>query len=186
MKQIYIVLTYSGTFLSTLIKLYTRKKYSHVSIALDENLDKMYSFGRLNPYNAFIAGFVREGIDFGTFKRFKNTDSMIYSLEVTDEQCTLLSKNIEQFLREKEKYKFNMIGLLLAGFNLKRRKENYYYCAEFVKHVLEKSGINMDLPEIIKPEHFANFKEKNVIYEGKLNKFGKSPLKNVKNLAKVV
>ncbi len=57
------MLTFTGTILSRVVKLYTKKEYSHVSIALDENLEEMYSFGRLNPYIAFIGGFVREGID---------------------------------------------------------------------------------------------------------------------------
>ena len=54
MKKIYIVLTYSGTPLAKIIKLYTKKDYSHVSISLDKKLTKMYSFGRINPYNPFI------------------------------------------------------------------------------------------------------------------------------------
>ena len=59
MSKIYIVLTYSGTVLSKLIKIYTQKEYSHVSISLDENLKQMYSFGRLNPYVPFVGGFVQ-------------------------------------------------------------------------------------------------------------------------------
>ena len=50
-KKIYIVLTYSGTILSRIIRAYTGDEYSHVSIALDKDLEEMYSFGRLNPYN---------------------------------------------------------------------------------------------------------------------------------------
>ena len=49
MKKIYIVLTYTGTILSRIIKVFTKKEYSHVSIALDQDLKYMYSFGRLNP-----------------------------------------------------------------------------------------------------------------------------------------
>lgn len=71
MKKIYIVLTYTGTILSKLVKMYTKKEYSHVSIALDEDLKEMYSFGRTYAYCPFIAGFVHEEIDKGTFKRFK-------------------------------------------------------------------------------------------------------------------
>ena len=63
LRKIYIVLSFTGTILSRIVRFYTRKEYSHVSIALDENLDEMYSFGRLNPYNAFIGGFVHEGIE---------------------------------------------------------------------------------------------------------------------------
>lgn len=52
--KIYIILTYTGTLLSKIIKFYTKDEFSHVSLALDIGLNKMYSFGRLNPYNPFI------------------------------------------------------------------------------------------------------------------------------------
>jgi len=50
MQKIYIVLTHTGTLLSNLIKLYTKNDYSHVSLAFDEDLNEMYSFGRLYTY----------------------------------------------------------------------------------------------------------------------------------------
>ena len=62
MKKIYIILTHTGTALSTIIKYYTKDEFSHISISLDENLEEMYSFGRLNPYNPFLGGFVHESI----------------------------------------------------------------------------------------------------------------------------
>ena len=71
MKEIYIVLTHTGTVLSRIIKDYTQDEFSHVSISLDKELKEMYSFGRLNPYNPFWGGFVQEGINFGTFKRLE-------------------------------------------------------------------------------------------------------------------
>ena len=63
MKKIYIVLTHSGTALSKIIKGFTKDEFSHVSISLDKELNEMYSFGRLNPYNPFWGGFVHEYID---------------------------------------------------------------------------------------------------------------------------
>lgn len=62
-RKIYIVLTYTGTILSKIIRIYTRAEFCHVSLSLDKRLNKMYSFGRLNPYNPFIGGFVHEGIN---------------------------------------------------------------------------------------------------------------------------
>ena len=38
MKKIYIILTHTGTVLSTIIKYYTKDEFSHVSIALDADL----------------------------------------------------------------------------------------------------------------------------------------------------
>jgi hypothetical protein len=86
MKKIYIILAHTGTILSTIIRYWTKDEFSHVSIALDAELEQMYSFGRLNPYNPFWGSFVHEHINKGTFKRFKKAKAEVYSLFVTDEQ----------------------------------------------------------------------------------------------------
>lgn len=45
-KNIYIVLTQTGTLLSRIIKFLTQGQYNHASIGFDEELNYMYSFGR--------------------------------------------------------------------------------------------------------------------------------------------
>lgn len=181
MKKIYIVLTYTGTILSKIIKVFTKKEYSHVSIALDQDLKYMYSFGRLNPYNAFIGGFVHEEIDKGTFKRFKNTKSLVYDINVTDLEYTRIMQNIYNFEQNKEKYHFNIKGLFAAGFNKKITKDKSFYCAEFLKFILDESGININLPEITKPEDFEKVENKNVIYKGYLKNYNYRPSKLYEN-----
>ena len=56
--KIYFILSYTGTILSRLVRIFTKDEFCHVSLSLDKNLTKMYSFGRINPYIAFIGGFV--------------------------------------------------------------------------------------------------------------------------------
>ena len=170
MRKIYIVLTYTGTILSKIVKVYTRKEYSHVSIALDQNLNKMYSFGRINPYNPFIGGFVHESINSGTFKRFKKTKTKIYSMEIDDEKYDQLENIINQMFKKKKVYKFNFIGLLAVALKLKIRRERCFYCAEFVKYVLEKSEV-ITLPELIKPEDFEKLNGLDIVYKGILNEY---------------
>ena len=170
MKKIYIVLTYTGTILSKIVKIYTRKEYSHVSISLDQDLTKMYSFGRLNPYNPFSGGFVHEGIDKGTFKRFKKTKTKIYSLEIPKEKYEKLESVIEQIQQKKNLYKFNIIGLLAIALNVKIKREKYFYCAEFVKYVLEQSQI-LQLPEMVKPEDFEKVSGISEVYRGVLREY---------------
>ena len=63
MKKIYIIVSYTGTILSQIIKIKTKDKYAHVSIALDRELEELYSFGRVNPYIPILGGFVHEGIE---------------------------------------------------------------------------------------------------------------------------
>lgn len=171
MRKIYIVLTYTGTILSKIIKIYTKDEFAHVSIALDENLEQMYSFGRLNPYNPFWGGFIHEGIDKGTFKRFKKTKAAIYSLKIADEQYKKIQETIENVRKCEKPYKFNSIGLFAVALKMQINKEHSFYCAEFVKYVLEKSGIETNLPKIIRPENFKYLEGLKLEYKGKLRKY---------------
>jgi len=170
-KKIYIVLTQTGTVLSRLIKLYTGAEYCHVSISLDKRLNKMYSFGRLNAYNPFIGGFVHEGIYFGTFKRFKNTITEIYSIEVTNEQYNKIKQEIKRISKNKESYKFNYAGLFLAGINYRYKKNKAFYCAEFVKHLTDTANIELNLPDVIKPIDFKEISNLELLYKGVLKNY---------------
>ncbi len=181
MKKIYIVLTHTKTILSRLIKEFTKYEFSHVSISLDVELNQMFSFGRLNAYNPFWAGFVHEYINKGTFKRFYQTRTKIYSLTITDEQYENIKKIINIIKSERKKYKFNIIGLVAAGVHKKIGNEHSFYCAEFVKYVIENAGIKTDLPDIVKPEDFENINGLEKVYEGLLRKY-KVPRIKVRDL----
>ncbi len=171
MKEIYFVLTYTGTFLSKVIKVYTRKKFSHVSISLDKELKEMYSFGRLNPYNPFRGGFIHEYIDKGTFKRFKRTKCKVYSYKISDESYKLLKNQIAKMCENKEEYKFNLMGLFAVSINKKVKRRNRFYCAEFVKYILQECKVNVELPDIVKPEDFTNISGIQEIYQGYLRDY---------------
>ena len=169
--KIYIILTDTGTLLSKIIKFYTRDEFSHVSLSLDIELKNMYSFGRLNPYNPFIGGFVHEYIDKGTFKRFINTKAKIVELDTNDKQYRKMQEIIKQMELNKSSYKFNILGLFAVAFNMKIRVKNSFYCAEFVKYLMEKSEINLNLPDLVKPEDFKNICEGQEIYKGFLKNY---------------
>ena len=176
MKKIYIVLTHTGTTLSKIIKNYTNDEFSHVSISLDSELKEMYSFGRLNAYNPFWGGFVHEGINFGTFKRFKKTVCRIYALDVTEEQFNNVKGIIEYIKHSKQLHNFNVIGLFAVGFNMRISFENSFYCAEFVKYVLDKSDIKNNLPEMIRPEDLKKLENSSIIYDGLLKNYQSSAI----------
>ncbi len=174
MKRIYIVLSFTGTWLSRAVRIYTRKEFSHVSIALDKDLDSMYSFGRINVNNPFSGGFVHEVQNEGVFKKFNNTKSFIYSIEVNAQQYKKIKKCIKEFNETKDMYRFNFIGLLGSGLNIKVKRHNKFYCAEFVKYVLDKSGVDLGLPEVVKPEDFRKVTNCDFIYKGILNEYNAS------------
>jgi len=171
-KKIYIVLTHTGTILSRITKVLTQNTYTHASLALDEGLNTLCSFGRLNPYNPFIGGFVYEGISFGTFKRFKNTRTVIYSIEVTNKEYSNLVKNIDSISNDRLKYKFNIIGLLCALFRIRWNRKNKFYCSEFVRYMLEISNIrNKEIQDIMRPEDFKQLKGLQLEYVGLLREY---------------
>ena len=172
MRKIYLIQSCTGTVLSDIIKGYTKNQYTHISISLDKELNEMYSFGRLNPYNPFWGGFVHEYVDKGTFARFYNPDSAIFELEVTDEQYEKVKQKIGYVEKNKESYKFNIAGLFMVAANKRRVKKNTFYCAEFVRYVLKRSKINTKvLPKIIKPQDFSKLEGLSLVYEGKLRDY---------------
>jgi hypothetical protein len=78
-------------------------------------------------------------------------------------------------MKHKDEYKFNIKGLFYVALNKKVKKPKTFYCAEFVKYVLESSNINTsNLPEIIKPEDFKKMPNMELLYKGKLRKYRSS------------
>lgn len=53
MKTLYIFLTRSGTLLSNLVYRLTGARYTHASLAFDEDLSCLYSSTRKNGYTMF-------------------------------------------------------------------------------------------------------------------------------------
>lgn len=187
MKKIYIALMHTGTLLSNIIKCYTKDEFSHVSIALDSELKEMYSFGRLHAYNPFWGSFVHEELNKGTYKRFKNTKTEVYSLIITDEQYEKIKKVINYFKENQPKYRFNFIGLACVGINKKIRRKNRFYCAEFVRHIMKTSGILVnDLPELIRPEDFKKLQGIKLEYKGLLRKYNKKQKINLEEVQNIL
>ena len=172
-KRIYIMLSHSGSLFSKMITLCTREPYTHVSTAFDEHLKEMYSFGRLNPYNPIIGGFVKEDIVNGTFGRFPHARCALYSLEIDAYQYNSLRNELFKFKIESNKYGYNLLGVLSAAFNFPLHRKYSYFCSQFVSEILLNSGIRIidKNPSLTAPMDFMNCKELEIIYEGELRDY---------------
>lgn len=157
-KHLYIVLSQTGTILSRLLKLITSAEYNHASVSLTPDLEQMYSFGRLHPYNPFIGGFVKESPDTGTFKRFSNSKIMILKFDVSEKKYEEVCSTISKMYLQKESYHYNYLGLYLAAFRICRKKERCYYCSEFVKEIAVIGQVEgaERLSPIVKPIDFLS------------------------------
>lgn len=172
-KSVYVVLSQTGTMFSRALKFFTHAEFNHASISLSPTLDKMYSFGRLNPYNPFIGGFVEEGKNVGTFKRFYKTTAMVIEFKVSEEKYKAIEYFIEYFKNNKKEFHYNYLGVLFACFKKHHTSSKRFYCSEFVKTCLETFEIeNADeLPKIIKPIDFLKLNNKRIIYQGFLQNY---------------
>lgn len=169
-KQIYIVLSQTGTILSRLLHFITKKAYNHSSISLNPELTRMYSFGRRNAYNPLWAGFVKESPHFGTFKRFPQTEITVFSLEVSEEVYVKIEKYLEDMFSRRKQLHYNIVGLCLAAFRIHYKPRNAYYCSEFVRDVLVEYNVEGadQLEPIVHPVDLLKLPGATVVYRGKL------------------
>ncbi len=171
-EKVYIVLSQTGTILSRVLKLVTRAPYNHASLALTDDLRTLYSFGRLNPYNPFVGGFVRESPDSGTFKRFYNTEIMVLEVAVDPAARAECRALIEEMVADPSRYHYNYGGLLLAAVHIPYEREGCYYCSEFVRAMAQKmklEGVER-IPRIVQPVHMQELSHK-VVYVGRLRDY---------------
>lgn len=173
MRDIYILLTDTGSVLTRVIKRFTNNPYNHVSIAFDEDLNKLYSFGRLQPNNPFFGGFVEESIYSGTFKRFEKTTCMILRLSIGNEEYDLLKHNLKTFTSNTDGYTYNLVGLIGAAFNVKVPRKSAYFCSEFEASLLYDSNLTLldKQPHCVRPYDFRSVDGVEIVYEGLLSDY---------------
>ena len=169
-QEIYSLLTDTGSILTRTIKLFTRKKYNHISLAFDAVLEDTFSFGRKKANNPFIGGFIHEDVTSDFYSRAK---CAVYALTVSEEQAKVMRAYVSSFEKDKEKYRYNLLGLVPALFNKEWERKNYYFCSHFVSSVLVKGGVmqsNKPLT-LMRPMDVLEALPCIPIYEGVLSQF---------------
>lgn len=172
-RQLYIVLSKTGTNLSKVIRYVTKADYNHVSLSLDPELNEMYSFGRRFPRNPLLGGFVQESKDCPFFKLFSETEVKVLSLDIDESTYQDIRSEFNYMRDHKFMYHYNYIGLVLAAFNIHFKPNYTYYCSEFAKEILLNHNIEgaKDLEKIPQPIHFEDIPNTTEVYTGKLNQY---------------
>ena len=170
MRNLYIVLSRTSSILSRIITRATGDRFSHVSLSLDDNINEMYSFGRIYAYTPLIGGFVRESLKFGTMKRFRTAEVVILRVPITNEKWEEIENFIETMYRERKKYHYSFRGAYKAWHGIPFHRENYFYCSEFVRFLLEKfSLIDKDeYGDVVRPYDFLKLRRGEKVYQGRL------------------
>lgn len=169
-RMLYFLFTDTGTNLSRAINFFTRASLNHVSIAFDQELSQVYSFGRKSPRNPFIGGFVKEDIR-GEFLRHSNC--AVYALKATDEQCAIILENIKKIEAKKDDYRYNFIGLLGILFRIEIERRHAYFCSQFVATVMDDTNL-LQLPKpycFVTPSDIRNQPDMQLIFKGILEDY---------------
>lgn len=168
-KKIYVVLTRTNTILSRMIGFIKDDEFTHASISLDKGLKKMYSFGRKYSYNPFVGRFVKENFNEGVFGRQNSLCGLVMEIEVSHEQYKKAENLINEFILNKDLYKYNYVGLINCLLNRELYNDNRFLCSEFVYYILNKSNVvNFSKSRnLVRPQDLLNINGK-VVFSGNL------------------
>lgn len=172
-KHVYVVLSGTDTVLGRIIQKKLGVSYNHCSISLDEDLERIYSFGRKTYWHVFSSGFVKESKSSGFYKRFGSTRIIVLKIPVTKKQWTRIKRRIATFKAEQDLYRYSLIGLIYCDLGIDIKRKNKYFCSQFVTEVLNSSGLNLfDRPEtLIRPHDYLNLTEPKIIYCGQIRNY---------------
>lgn len=172
-KEIYIVISQTGSIVSRIIRGITGKVYNHASISLDASLNTLYSFGRVHTYNPFWGGYVKESPNYGTLRRFRHAEIVVLAIQVNDSQYNGIKEKLENMYDERGHYYYNYAGLFLALFHKSYRGKNHYYCSEFVRDVLKQFHVigEDEFLGIVHPMNFLKLPDQKMVYQGRLSEY---------------
>lgn len=170
-KTIYILLSDTGTLLTRLIRLYTRAELNHASIAFDEDLREVYSFGRKSPGNPFIGGFIKEDLSGGLFR---NATCAVYSCRVSQRKYDRIRNYVRSFENNSDRYRYNFIGLFGVMFHVRIQRQHAFFCSQFVASAFEKSGLSLvsKCAALTTPADLESSPSLELMFRGDLNGFG--------------
>lgn len=171
MKNIYIILSQTGTLFSKALKWHTKDPYNHASISFDKDLEAMYSFGRKRRYNPIDTGLIQENFDRGLFPYFPNARCCILEIPVTEEEYDVMYKAVESFYSNKENYRYNLMGVLTYAMGLGLTRKDHFFCSQFVSYILSNMDCWNSNPGLTKPMDFLNIPNKKIVFEGNITEF---------------
>ena len=170
MPSIYLLLSRTDTVFAKTMYMLTHNQYTHVSLALDRALSRMYSFARRYEISPLPAGFIRESLYDGVCGRCGGADSMVLKLPVSQPVYDRISRRLSEMEKSKELYGYDVMGLVLAALGIVHQRKDKFVCSQFVAQVLRDAGaLSMPYdPSLVRPQDFAEIPTLQVVYKGPL------------------
>jgi hypothetical protein len=174
---IYIVITYTGSWMAQITKFVFNDKYTHSSISFDPTLQEMYSTRLGN------IGVTTENL----YKIMSNHNNhlAVYRLMVNSQVYNKIKDFLEKCVQGIIKVTYNIFGLIGILINRPIEYKDKFICSEFIIAVLQKHGIDLRInkpPPLIRPNDFTTGKYHffKLIFTGSVNQFKKVDLTQIK------
>lgn len=180
---VYVVLFYSDTLSSKIIRAAAGPHFSHAALSLDPKLKTMYSFGKKNGLH--IEGFVQDSIHDEEYQK-NNTAYAVYLVCVTADQYDNMKKRLEWFTNNKTKFKYNFSGLFKNYLGISDNPETRYFCSQFVADILNAGSSEKKYfadPSMVTPETYVNATFTQYVTSGPVSEFNG---KEVERIAKLL
>lgn len=180
-KYIYIMVSQTPTRFGKLIRKAAKMDYNHVSIAFDENLYELYSFGRYQNKVPIIAGLVKEYPERFSLRKEKYVKVKIFKVPVEHKSYLLAQDKIYNIINNHNEYLYNLFSVLT--FPLLKGFETYkaYTCCEFVVLLLREMNLGKYIYKKsckVTPKDFEFMFEDYLHYEGNLLDYCNNPYKS--------
>ena len=142
-KYVYVVFSSTQYMIAKFIRAVTNHRYNHVSISLDGNMQRLYSFARRYEDTPFCGGFVVEMPE-RYLKRNTAATVQVCAIPVTDEQYQAIRSHLDLYEEEADDYVYNYIGALSFVFRRRIALERCHTCVDFATELIgmTSAGIN--------------------------------------------
>lgn len=142
-NNIYIVFSATPNRVGRLVRKVTGEEFNHASIALDENLSRMYGFARRYYRTPLYGGFVRESLS-RYHQNGRASRIRVCKLPVTQMQYDTLEQLLSKMELDGEHYLYNHLSALGAVVHRRIHAKDAYTCIEFCVDILHKLGVDID------------------------------------------
>lgn len=142
-QNIYIVFSATPNRVGKLVRRVTKEEFNHASIALDENLTRMYGFARRYYRTPLYGGFVRESLS-RYCQNGQASHIRVCKLPVTLEQYHRLEQLLTKMENDGDHYLYNHLSALGAVVHRRVPAKDAYTCIEFCVDILHKLGVDID------------------------------------------
>ncbi|MGN0383185.1 MAG: hypothetical protein ACI4DS_02865 [Eubacterium sp.] len=168
MKKVYIVISKTHTKFGWIIRKVGKVRYNHAAIALDKELEHLYSFARPKHHALLLGRLVEENIYRYTLGKYPQVEAVIFQIEVSDEKFEWMKNTINNMLDSKD-YLYNLFSVLSSPITGGFSTYKAFSCIEFVMYILKGIGYRTKKPlYCYRPDDLLEIYSDSVCYKGNL------------------